>query len=127
MEKKLLFFILSLLAVSCSNNANKEDKEHLIGKYVYLDSQGILHIKKRCVLGMQITDATGNNYYKSIEFIDTTLLTKEHIKALCTWCVEDEHYSQLKHIVNGHEEVIDYVPGLGGDNSNEKKDNETDW
>ena len=111
---------------ACSNN--REDKKNLpIGKYVYMDSQHILHIKKKCVLGMQITNAAGNNYYKAIDFIDTIKLTKEHIKALCTWCVEDEHYSQLERIANGHEEVIDYMPGLGWGNSDKKNDNETDW
>lgn len=109
---------------ACSNNREENKKILPIGKYVYMDSQRILHIKKKCVLGMQITDATGNEYYKAVEFIDTIQLTKEHIKALCTWCVEDEHYSQLERIASGHEEVIDYIPGLGWGKSN---DNETDW
>lgn len=118
MKKKYKWIIGTIIAiigmlffVACSNKTEK--KEIIpVGKYVYLDSQRILHIKKKCVLGMQITDAAGNNYYKAIDFIDTTQLTKEHIKSMCMWCVEDEHYNQLKHIAEKHEEIIDYIPGM---------------
>ncbi len=106
------YLIILLFCLTCCSHKEDKKSPHDIGKYVYIDSQNILHTKKKCVLGMQITDAAGNNYYKAIDFIDTTQLTKEHIKSMCTWCVEDEQYSQLKHIAEKHEEIIDYIPGI---------------
>lgn len=106
----VIVLIWALSFSSCSKTKKKDITS--VGKYVYIDSQHILHINKNCVLGMEITDAAGNSYYKAINFIDTVQLTKEHIKSMCMWCVEDEHYSQLKRIADEHEEFIDYMPGV---------------
>ena len=98
MKKIFIAIILSLVAFGCSKKEKETNKE-TIGKYVYIDSQDILHIKNRCVLGMKITDKTGNSYYKPIERIETCCLIGEDIVTTCAWCVNDEQYDQLKDII----------------------------
>ena len=101
--------LLSLIAFGCSKQEKDTIKE-TIGKYVYIDSQDILHIKNKCVLGMKITDKTENSYYKPIERIETIDLNEEDIITTCAWCVNDEQYEQLKNIIsNPKNKTIGYT------------------
>ena len=110
MKNIYIAIILSLVAFGCSKKEKETNKE-TIGKYVYIDSQDILHVKNRCVLGMKITDTTGDSYYKPIERIETIYLIPEDIATTCAWCVDDEQYDQLKKIAyKPKNEIIDYMP-----------------
>lgn len=110
MKRIYTAIILSLIAFGCSKQEKDTTKE-TIGKYVYIDSQDVLHVKRECMRGMKITDATGNSYYKPIERIDTFYLTKGDIITTCAWCVDDEKYDQLRNIVDKPKnEIIDYMP-----------------
>lgn len=83
--------ILLFCVTSCSHKEEKKSP-HDIGKYVYIDSQYILHTKNRCVLGMKKTDKNGVSTYKSIEFLDTAKLSFPDLERCCSRCVTDEHY-----------------------------------
>ncbi len=123
----IIALIGMLFFTACSNNRDEKRKQKQvlpIGKYVYMDSQQILHIKKRC-LDMRITDEDAYFYSKPITFIDTSQITEKHLNSLCSWCVEDEHYSQLKDMVKRNEEIINYVPEPGWGKSNYNQ--VTDW
>ena len=116
----LIVFSLVLLliyGVGIGDDKKTDKKECFIGKYVYVDTDGILHTKNRCVVGMQVTDPNENSYYKGVEFIDTVKLTSGHIRRLCSWCVEDGHYELLQGIAERNE-IIDYIP----DNVDEEDD-----
>lgn len=109
MKRIYTAIILSLIAFGCSKQEKDTTKE-TIGKYVYIDSQDILHVKSKCMRGMKITDATGNSFYKPIERIETCCLTDEDIVTTCAWCVDDEQYDQLRNIVVNLRKRIDYIP-----------------
>ena len=109
MKNIYIAIILSLIAFGCSKQEKNTIKE-TIGKYVYIDSQDILHVKNRCVLGMKITDTIGDSYYKPIERIETIYLIPEDIATTCAWCVDDEQYDQLKEIAyKPKNEKIGYI------------------
>lgn len=92
----ILIFVIALICIEGGKNKKKDESSAaLIGKYVYIDTDGILHTKNRCVVGMQVTESDESSYYKGIEYIDTTNLSVIQIKNLCSWCVTDEHYEIL--------------------------------
>lgn len=107
MKKILLIVIVSLIYYGCSSSKEKSEERDKVGRYVYIDSQNILHIKKRC-LGMRVTDSEGDSYRKPVEFIDTVSVTRKHIKRMCSWCVDDAHYLQLKQIAERNDKSLDW-------------------
>lgn len=118
MNKKLkIITIVCILAMQITCTHKEEKSSISLGKYVYIDTQNILHTKNRCVLGMKATDENGTDSYKSIEFLDTAKITTTNLKTCCCWCVTDEHYEQLKLIADKKEEIIEYIPKLK-DNDN---------
>lgn len=104
-------WIISILAVcglvliirGCIDaNERRKEKEwkekYAIGKYVYIDSDHILHVRQICILGLQIEGKNENTYYKSITYCDTSWLSTDNLFRVCPFCVEDEHYEQLMEI-----------------------------
>ena len=116
MKKLILSILMFSLAVGCTTS--KEHKKEMVGlgQYVYLDSRNVLHAKSPCYSGMRTTNENGEEYFESIQFVDTADITDVHLRALCPCCVKDELYEQLKRIVDRHsEQIIDYIPGNGLD------------
>lgn len=95
----LTLVLVAFFLFSCSGQKEKEKKDQEIGKYVYVDSQGTLHIKNPCYSGLRITDEDGNSYKKSVTFVDTEDINGNDLESLCPMCVRDEHYEQLLQIV----------------------------
>lgn len=83
-------------------NERRKEKEwkekYAIGKYVYIDSDHILHVQQMCILGLRIEDKNENTYYKSIFYCDTSWLSTDDLFRVCPFCVKDEHYDQLMEI-----------------------------
>lgn len=105
MHLKILVCLLSLSSLlSCTDNKpEKSEDVRSIGKYVYLDTEGILHTNRRCILGLQTSDESDIGHYKGITFIDTTRITKEHLRAMCSVCIGDNDYECLNRMACGHE------------------------
>ena len=99
--KTTILLMMILLTFSSCNNREKSDTQQ-IGRYVYIDTQKVLHVKKRCI-GLKITDKTGISYYKPIKFLDTANVRTQHLNSLCSRCVKDEHYEDLKQLAERHE------------------------
>ncbi len=114
--KAFFLFVMSLfLFCGCSSKNDNQHKRE-IGKYVYLDSDHVLHIRKPCT-GMRTTDKDGISSFKSVEFIDTLNINQEVISNLCPWCIKDAHYEKLNKMAHRKSR------GLGwGINSSQ-----TDW
>lgn len=107
MKRLLILSLILPFMCSCTSRSNQEQDKPLLGKYVYIDSDGILHTRNHCVLGMKTTDANGNERRKSVQFIEVSQLTQEDLQALCSWCVSDDQYEILK---ESAEEIIDWSP-----------------
>lgn len=99
MKKILSTFLILTLCVSCA--PKKQAKENVkLGQYVYLDSEGILHVRRPC-LGLRTRiDGSGEGGYKSIQFIEVDNITHRDLESLCPWCVSDEVYEQLIRLVD---------------------------
>lgn len=100
--KKILFCMIALCLCACVETKEKSESEP-IGEYVYLDTQGILHVKENCVMGLKVANENGERGYKGVYRIDATSLNKSDLVNIptCSWCVKDEHYEQLK-ALNGY-------------------------
>lgn len=110
-------FLLCMLLFSCSFTKEEKERDNL-GKYVYMDSQQILHTRKHCI-GLCIDSSEDEiGSYKPIEFIDTAKVTRDMLKSMCSWCVEDNHYEQLRQIAERHKKSLNW---------GRNHDSETDW
>lgn len=100
--KKILICMIALCLCACVETRKKSESEP-IGEYVYLDTQGILHVKENCVMGLQEKNEFGIESWKGVHRIDATSLSKSDLVKIptCSWCVKDEHYEQLK-ALNGY-------------------------
>lgn len=89
-----------LLVRECNERRKEKEwqEKYAIGKYVYIDSDDILHVRQRCVLGLRIEDKNENTYYKSIFYCDTSWVSTDDLLEVCPFCVKDEHYEQLMEI-----------------------------
>lgn len=93
----MLWFLLG-----CARKEEKENSSRELGKYVYIDSQGVLHTRKHC-FGLEITTSNGEkSFYKSIKFIEKYKVTNSMLESMCSWCVGDEQYEELKRITEGN-------------------------
>lgn len=94
----------TFISLGCSSpkKEKKVKKENEIGQYVYIDSQNILHTSKDC-FGLMTNANNEVGIYKSIEFIDTTEITRKQIKSMCSRCVSDQCYQHLKKIADRNE------------------------
>lgn len=97
-----IFAILIAILLGSCKGTEHEQAVSSIGKFVYVDTQKVLHVKKRCI-GLKITDKTGISYYKPIKFLDTANVRTQHLNSLCSRCVKDEHYEDLKQLAERHE------------------------
>lgn len=97
--KSLICIAASVLLFGCAP-APKNTKPETIGKYVYMDSRGILHTENPCILGGKVTDENGETYYSGIKRIDTSNIYLEDLQSLCPWCIDDKIYEKLFEMAN---------------------------
>jgi hypothetical protein len=103
---KTASFILGIavfaMFVACSGKKSKKrNDDPIIGKYVYMDSEDILHVRSTCY-GTSVANSEGSLYTKPISFVDTAILNYSHLDRLCPDCVRDEHYAELERIAKSH-------------------------
>ena len=102
MKQLLIAIAIVLLAISCQQKeqeqASEENGEEVvkpaIGKYLYVDSHNVLHVDKDCV------PTKSPNY---IQFVDTSLVTKEDFKGYCPSCVDDNIYELIAQMIERNE------------------------
>lgn len=95
MKKTLSILILAIALSACSDKNKKDDnKETTLGKYVYIDIDGVLHTENPCVMGLKVEDENKNATFKSVMRIKVEELDSEFLS--CAFCVTDEQYELLK-------------------------------
>lgn len=94
--KNIRFYIISIItciSFSCVNKKNdKSEYVHKIGKYVYIDTHGVLHSEKDCI-ALTLLDNRG------VEFIETQKIQLGQLKCLCSDCIEDEDFEVLNTLI----------------------------
>lgn len=87
--KTAIVITMALFLLSCSTGQSKSS----MGKYVYIDLEGVLHTKRDC---------PAVSSYKGGKSVDRYTLNDEnllgHIYGYCGLCVDDEVYDTIKKI-----------------------------
>lgn len=91
-------FVILLCLYACVETKEKSEEKPVLGKYVYVDTQSVLHVKDRCVMGLKVANENGEREYKGVYRIEVASLHEGSLYgiATCPWCVKDEHYELLK-------------------------------
>lgn len=94
----VVFLLCSIPLFSCSGRKNSDEPTSQIGKYIYLDDNGIYHINSKCVkLMLTGKDDDGHDIYAKY-MIDTLSFTESQYFRVCVRCVNDEEYEHLLRI-----------------------------
>ena len=84
---KKFFIILpfvTLLFFSCKQEKKQvEDKPAVLGKYVYMTDNGVLHSTRDCINVRYAKDEDGHKVY-GMEFMDTVTFAPEYKFSYCT-------------------------------------------
>ena len=94
----ILLFIGFVFFLFISNNQEKKQENPALGKYVYLDTNETLHVRRHCTaIGKQageLGSADRSVTRISIDEVDISMLDYT-----CSRCVNDEIYEQLLKMV----------------------------
>lgn len=93
----LLFIVMVCAVTSCSNTKNEEHSSNVIGKYLYMTDDAILHISKNCV-GLRLTKDEDGQRVFGMNFIDTTEFCPNYEYSYCTRCFDDASYENVLQI-----------------------------
>lgn len=91
---RLVILLAAFVAFnSCSQKREKNNETRELGKYVYIDHQGVMHSEKDCTALLFLEN-------KGVEFVEKKDIKPEQLKSLCSDCIDDELYEQLLSITN---------------------------
>ena len=48
--------MIALCLYACVETKEKSEEKPVLGKYVYVDTQSVLHVKDRCVMGLRVAN-----------------------------------------------------------------------
>lgn len=112
--KKRILLILSTVSIICfSCHRNKEAEAQIdwdadeydyedynkVGKYIYLDDNGIYHTNSHCLRLMHGKDMNGHEIYGKQQMDTANLIISDKIDfRVCVRCVDDSQYELLKSI-----------------------------
>lgn len=97
----LLSLALGYMLSSCVGGKNDivAEKQDPVGKYVYYDDNGVLHVSEYCDNLRFGKDRNGHNIYTKHPK-ETKMITK--VDKLCAECVHTEEYEYLRRIAIGN-------------------------
>lgn len=106
-------FIALLLLLACNSNLNNKSTgslnepesqvpaKRIIGKYVYLDANNTLHVKKNCVaLLMGMEDCSGCLGVKHIRIYDLPMYRNAYF---CSQCIDDSIFECLEDSIESYQ------------------------
>lgn len=93
----LVVMALCVFSASCSPD-KKERGKILIGKYLYLTDDGVLHCEEKCVGMVLAKDENGHKRY-GMTFVDTLRIIDDCNLSYCTRCFNDERYDQVQEMI----------------------------
>ncbi len=120
MKKWILSFYAPLVlatvcVVGCSDTKKETQKEEPeLGEFVYIDKSNCLHTDKKCMNLLDLSDDGTNKNYQ-VKFVGTNKLCPNDFGSICSYCVSDETFKELKKKIeqNGYaydgEEEVDSI------------------
>lgn len=97
MKKALTFLLLAFILLSC-NSEKKQNNDVIIGKYLYLTNDGVLHCKQDCVGVILAKDEDGHKV-TGMSFVDTLDIVDDSGLSYCTRCFNDARYEQVQRMI----------------------------
>jgi len=98
--RKIAFILFVLCMVACKNTEEKPKSE--VGKYVYVDREGVLHIKQRCTKFILKDEQDFG-----VKRISSENIPPEYLENCCSYCINDEAYDILESKVEKFKEDMD--------------------
>lgn len=95
MKKALTFLLLAFILLSCKK---KQNNDVIIGKYLYLTNDGVLHCKQDCVGVILAKDEDGHKV-TGMTFVDTLEIAYDENLSYCTRCFNDARYDQVQSMI----------------------------
>ncbi len=92
--KYLYVLIFLSILISCNKQA-QENKESLVGDYVYIDANDALHVRNNCISLRHVTNEFTGNTDMSVERIPIEECTRNMLQSTCSRCVTDSIYEHL--------------------------------
>ncbi len=94
MQNLLLISLgLTLFLIGCKENKKVEPPK--LGQYVYIDSIGCMHVQREC-----INFILHNRY--NVKFKELSLICDSDLMNVCSHCVTDDIYVQLKTVAKSN-------------------------
>lgn len=95
---RYIAIIVACLTLCACNKKHKNDDNPTIGKYVYVDGGKRLHTKRICASDVTLKQ-DGVEVESGINFIHRDSLNNSHFVSYCPWCVNDQHFEEIKNII----------------------------
>lgn len=97
MKTVLLLLSLAFVLLSCKSEKQQEH-DVIIGKYLYLTNDGVLHCKQNCVEVILSKDEDGHKV-SGMRFVDTLEIVDDSGLSYCTICFNDARYEQVQRMI----------------------------
>lgn len=98
MKKKYLAYSILAIALSSCTEKKKEKDTYVVGKYLYMTDNAILHTTKNCIGITLAKDNKGHRVF-GMEFIDTLNFCPDYDYSYCTKCFDDASYEHVQQIL----------------------------
>lgn len=95
--KWILFFSAIICFLSCTEK-KKENDTYVVGKYLYMTDNAILHTTKNCI-GITLAKDNKGHRVLGMEFIDTLNFCPDYDYSYCTKCFDDASYEHVQQIL----------------------------
>ena len=93
-----LFSVFLAVVIYFGNKKEEPEKKEAIGKYVYIDVNGTLQLRRTCfAIGNEPSDNGSSNW--EVERVLVKDLTENDLSKSCARCVTDEEYENMKKIL----------------------------
>lgn len=108
MGKLMLFLILAMTIVGCSQKKEEKSKSttQLIGKYVYIDRRNVLHTKNGCKAVYK------DNNMQQVNPIEPVCISFENLNSVCSQCVTEQMIDSLRNLFKTYRQTYRNVGNL---------------
>lgn len=103
---RITIILFAILFYSCESNKNKDDIAE-VGKYVYIDKDGVLHVKQHCTKFILKEEQDFG-----VKRLPSETIPPEYLDNTCSYCVNDAMYDVLESRKGKRK-----LPGLSEDDS----------
>jgi hypothetical protein len=91
-----VLLLVGLVVYLFAVNGKEEEptRAQAVGKYLYIDTEGTLHVHRSCVaVGRQVVEQGSAD--RAVMRVPAGEVTEEMLKYSCSRCINDELYEQL--------------------------------